>query len=202
MRDSRQGWNLLLMTCLPVPNASSRAAYVQQSHLFCEVSKDVLRSPNDGESVLLCVIFKLELIITDTILTSEQDCSEFKKCIIYLRMTNPFDEPAKQGEAVKKHWADHWRLNKVRHCIPSNIGLMTIVHDGKTFANRMKSMQKHLVVNSQNVLKLVTSNRRHAHTSAADNFFNDSQQCGLMLDTCQLVSVSLLYKYVSSNSLY
>ena len=89
-----------MMTCLPVPNASSRAAYVQQSHLFCEVSKDVLRSPNDGERVLLCVIFKLELIITDTILTSEQDCSEFKKCIIYLRMTNPFDEPAKQGEAV------------------------------------------------------------------------------------------------------
>ena len=61
-------------------------------------------------------------------------------------MTNPCDEP-------KKHWADHWRLNRVRDSIPANIGLMTIVHDGKTFANKMESMPKHRVVNSQNILK-------------------------------------------------
>ncbi len=69
MRDIRQLVRMgpVSNDMLRVPNASSRAAYVQQSQLFCKVRKDDLGSPCDGESVLISVILKLELIISDMI---------------------------------------------------------------------------------------------------------------------------------------
>ena len=86
MRDSRQlvRMDSVSNDMLPVPNASSRSAYVQQSHLFCKVSKDDLGSPNDGESVLICVIFKLELIITDTILNQIRIVLNLKNALFTL----------------------------------------------------------------------------------------------------------------------